>query len=141
MEIPNFYTRLPLIYEIILITIWVIITMLSAGLLFNVTYDFFLYNKEYLNRRILYKWLLKENKSLKYTKKLILNGNNTEYIFFDNNNQKIITLWVWHKNLNITLNYYTDTYNELFNLIGLYYCSYFEKKIIIKIIKKINSLQ
>lgn len=139
MKTPNFYTRLPLIYQIVLITIWVIITILSVGLLFNITYDFFLYHREYLNRRILYKWLLKENKSLKYTKELILNDDNTEYVFLDNNNKEIITLWVWNKELNITLNHYNNT--NLDGLISLFYSSIFEEKIIIKIIRKLNSLQ
>jgi hypothetical protein len=126
MKKPQFYTRIPRLYSIVLIIIWAIGSIITLGLLFNTLYDFCLQHKYWRNRRILYKYL--SQKDLKYTKETILNDI-TQYKF------NTFDIWVWNKSLKLTLGT-----PHFYDIIGLFTSSKSEDRMVMKLIRRLNQL-
>ena len=97
---PTFYTKLPILYNIVLGIIFTISLVITIGLSLCL-YDFFVHHKYWLNRRILYKYL--KTKDIKYTSSLLPGTLNSivEYKFEN------FTIWKYTKQLELCL--FTET--------------------------------
>lgn len=120
---PTFYTRLPILYKIVLITLYIILTITTVGIVHILYCDFFLEHKYWLNRRILLKYL--KSKDAKLLNIEVLTNCIVRYTFTD------FKLWYWPKQLQISLD---D------NVIGLYTATKIEDRKVIEIIRKLNTL-
>lgn len=123
---PTFYTKIPLVYNIILGILFFITIFVTLGLTWIFWYDFFMCHKYWLNRRILMKYL--NQKDLKFTKKPIFKDI-TEYQF------ESFEIWVWNKQLQITV---SNTDNS--DYVGLFVESIFADRKTIQIIRQLNKL-
>ena len=128
---PVFYTKIPIVYLIVLGILFAIITVITLGLGWRY-FDFFICHKYWLNRRILLRYIKLQGKlsSNQLISKELIIKNIIEYKFED------FRVCYWTKTLSLTVKTETDD-----DLVGLFVGSSAEDKMVIKIIRQLTQLE
>lgn len=133
MKPLQLYSRIPVIYQILLIVVFVILCICTLGLAFRYE-DIFIQHKYYLNRKAFLKYISNKDFVLPENR-IVLDGRVTEF------NISYYKVWIYNKqsNIVISIDSPTDDFNDV-DIIGLYHSNY-SKYIINKIINRINYLK